>query len=186
MGVLKSFYRELENLGDGKNDVAKDAWTILGGETRSGVAKQALLTFVQAIASASDNATGGKENQRILNLKSIGRYNDQGMFVLSDEERRWLRLRYAQRILCTTLSCRRSSNPSVVTSANFAFTPHVSSRSNALAAVLKQKLLYNATQNDATANVSPTAHLHNQSISDILIYKQTIAEEYVRLCHNSK
>ena len=187
--VLKNFDQDLYKSQGEKDGLAKDAWTILGGSARDGVSKQALATLVRAIAATPQSVLGAiattldlqtaesKENDHACQLTSIGRYDDQGAFVLNEEERRWLRHKYAQRILTSTLTYRRSSNPAVVTSANFSFTPHVSSRSNALAAVLKQKLIYTATQEPLDAQVVSIKQLHNQSISDILTYKQSIADE---------
>lgn len=168
-----------------KDDMAGDLWDYLDGERRSGVTKQALTTILLAImdskstpAGQSPSSGARRKNSEPIGSKPgkcLGRYGSRGEYSLTQAETQILQDRYARKVSLLAVA-KSSPKETQETAANFTFTPHISSRSNFLAGVAREKLVYNATQEESRDVLLPQK---NMSIPDLSAYHASVSEVYL-------
>jgi len=165
-----NYIKDLPN----KNELANDIWKMFSIDSMLGVPKNTFVNAILAITNGNqrynkDSKENSKNSESLISNRPLSKDEKS----ISEMDINYLRQKYAVKISCTFLSSRRASNPEFSQSANFTFTPHISSRSNELANLLKQKQIYNATQ-DSNENNS---HKHCASIPDMSTINKT-SEEY--------
>lgn len=153
-------------------NATKSIWNLLRGDLKQGITKQSLFILMQAIGktylaqeSIYDNSQG---------VKQIGKFDSEGKFSLTEEEALIVHRKYAPCMIRSGLFHRKTSNPEI---SNFSFAPHISSRSNALADIARQKVIYNATQESNHASVDN--QMSTVSIQELMHYQKIVSEQYL-------
>jgi len=162
-------------------DLPSDLFKLLKGDENNGISKQAFETVLRAILMPQRSTSAGamRNSPRDQEFDFIGKFDntEKGqLFILNENEKQFLRKKFAIRVSCNRLS-RSPSHERRASPKNEKRSPKILPRSSQMANVARSKALLK--MGDSKEN--PLAGV---PVSDLLNFHKVLYERYFYMALN--